>query len=142
MDTIKNEKVELTLYHGEGSSKDFVAAIGKHVTLPEGAVKIANVQSGTINEGQENEISWASLICYEVERYQKYASINESAKTPTLKLKLKNYAGQDLTSYVNCQVDISNCEIVLATNRYGQPIGFDLSVDFKKLKIIKPQTMK
>ena len=60
------------------SSRVFIDALSTSVDIP-AEMKVIDTNSGIINDGQENQRSWASLTCVDVELYEQFSSIAQEA---------------------------------------------------------------
>jgi hypothetical protein len=87
---------KITLGNRE-SARAFLDSLSTSVDVPS-AIKVVDKNDGIINEGQENQRTWASLTCVDKKLYETFASIGQEDYCPTFKVKLKNYQSENLDS--------------------------------------------
>ena len=110
------------------SARAFLDALATSVVIPE-SVTVVDSNSGIMNEGQENQRFWASLICVDKKIYDQFASISQEAYCPTFKVKLKNYQNENLDSLINADIVISKYDLSFVLDKLKQPIGLALVTD-------------
>ncbi|MCY7153233.1 hypothetical protein [Streptococcus mitis] len=114
------------------SARAFLDALATSVVIPE-SVTVVDSNSGIMNEGQENQRFWASLICVDKKIYDQFASISQEAYCPTFKVKLKNYQNENLDSLINADIVISKYDLSFVLDKLKQPIGFALVAELSDI---------
>lgn len=107
------------------SPKKFAEAVAPLVEIPS-TITVVDSSTGLFKEGTENQRPWGHLIGVNSELYDKLASIGQEKLCPTIKIKLKNYDGEVLDSYIGCEISFSNYEVAFSLDKFKQPIGLDL----------------
>lgn len=116
------------------SARAFLDALATSVVIPE-SVTVVDSNSGIMNEGQENQRFWASLICVDKKIYDQFASISQEAYCPTFKVKLKNYQNENLDSLINADIVISKYDLSFVLDKLKQPIGFALVAELSDISL-------
>lgn len=116
-----------------GSSREFLDALLTSVTVP--TTKVVDKNDGIMNEGQENQRSWASLTCVDKKLYDQFASIGQEDYCPTFKVKLKNYQNENLDSLVNADITLNNYDVAFVFDKLKQPIGLALVAELGDISI-------
>lgn len=116
-----------------GSSREFLNALLTSVTVP--TTKVVDKNDGIMNEGQENQRSWASLTCVDKKLYDQFASIGQEDYCPTFKVKLKNYQNENLDSLVNADITLNNYDVAFVFDKLKQPIGLALVAELGDISI-------
>lgn len=116
-----------------GSSREFLDALLTSVTVP--TTKVVDKNDGIMNEGQENQRSWASLTCVDKKLYDQFASIGQEDYCPTFKVKLKNYQNENLDSLVNANITLNNYDVAFVFDKLKQPIGLALVAELGDISI-------
>lgn len=117
-----------------GSSREFLDALLTSVTVPT-TTKVVDKNDGIMNEGQENQRSWASLTCVDKKLYDQFASIGQEDYCPTFKVKLKNYQNENLDSLVNADITLNNYDVAFVFDKLKQPIGLALVAELGDISI-------
>lgn len=107
------------------SPKKFAELVASVVEIPS-TITVVDSSTGLLNEGKENQHPWGNLIGVNSELYDKLASIGQEKLCPTIKIKLKNYNGEVLDSYIGCEISFSNYEVAFNLDKFKQPTGLDL----------------
>ena len=116
------------------SARAFLDALATSVVIPE-SVTVVDSNSGIMNEGQENQRFWASLICVDKKIYDQFASISQEAYCPTFKVKLKNYQNENLDSLINADIVISKYDLSFVLDKLKQPIGLALVAELGDISL-------
>ena len=116
------------------SARAFLDALATSVVIPE-SVTVVDSNSGIMNEGQENQRFWASLICVDKKIYDQFASISQEAYCPTFKVKLKNYQNENLDSLINADIVISKYDLSFVLDKLKQPIGLALVAELADIAL-------
>lgn len=116
------------------SARAFLDALATSVVIPE-SVTVVDSNSGIMNEGQENQRFWASLICVDKKIYDQFASISQEAYCPTFKVKLKNYQNENLDSLINADIVISKYDLSFVLDKLKQPIGLALVTELSDISL-------
>lgn len=116
------------------SARAFLDALATSVVIPE-SVTVVDSNSGIMNEGQENQRFWASLICVDKKIYDQFASISQEAYCPTFKVKLKNYQNENLDSLINADIVISKYDLSFVLDKLKQPIGLALVTELADISL-------
>lgn len=116
------------------SARAFLDALATSVVIPE-SVTVVESNSGIMNEGQENQRFWASLICVDKKIYDQFASISQEAYCPTFKVKLKNYQNENLDSLINADIVISKYDLSFVLDKLKQPIGLALVAELSDISL-------
>lgn len=116
------------------NSKAFLDDLATSVDVPS-AVKVVNKNDGIINEGQENQRSWASLTCVDKKLYETFASIGQEDYCPTFKVKLKNYQNENLDSLVNADIVLNKYDLSFVLDKLKQPIGLALVTELADISL-------
>ena len=116
------------------SAKAFLDALSTSVDVPS-AIKVVDKNDGIMNEGQENQRSWASLTCVDKKLYDQFASIAQEAYCPTFKIKLKNYQNENLDSLINSDITLNNYDVAFVFDKLKQPIGLALVAELADISL-------
>ncbi len=116
------------------SARAFLDALSTSVDIPE-SVTVVDSSSGIMNEGQENQRPWASLICVDAELYEQFASIAQEAYCPTFKVKLKNYQNENLDGLINADILLNKYDLSFVLDKLKQPIGFALVAELADISL-------
>ena len=98
-------------------------------------IKVIDKNDGIINEGQENQRSWASLTCVDKKLYETFASIGQEYYCPTFKVKLKNYQNENLDSLVNADIVVNKYDLSFVLDKLKQPIGLALVAELADISL-------
>lgn len=116
------------------SSKAFLDTLSTSVDVPS-TIKVVDKNDGIMNEGQENQRSWASLTCVDKKLYETFASIGQEAYCPTFKVKLKNYQNENLDSLVSADIVLSKYDLSFVLDKLKQPIGLALVAELADISL-------
>ena len=115
-------------------ARAFLDALSTSVDVPS-AIKVVDKNDGIMNEGQENQRSWASLTCVDKKLYDQFASIAQEAYCPTFKIKLKNYQNENLDSLINADITLNNYDVAFVFDKLKQPIGLALVTELSDISL-------
>ena len=116
------------------SARAFLDALSTSVDVPSD-IKVVDTNNGIINEGQENQLHWASLTCVDKKLYDQFASIAQEAYCPTFKIKLKNYQSENLDSLVNADIVLNKYDLSFVLDKLKQPVGLALVAELGDVSI-------
>ena len=116
------------------SSRALLDALSASVDIPS-EIKVVDTNSGIINDGQENQRSWAYLTCVDVELYEQFASINQEAYCPSLKIKLKHYQNESLDGLVNTDIILNKYDLSFVLDKLKQPVGLALVAELSDISL-------
>lgn len=116
------------------SARAFLDALSTSVVIP-ASVTVVDSKSGIINEGQENQRTWASLTCVDKKLYETFASIGQEDYCPTFKVKLKNYQSENLDSLINADITVNNYDVAFVFDKIKQPIGLALVAELADITL-------
>ena len=116
------------------NSKAFLDDLATSVNLPS-AIKVVDKNDGIMNEGQENQRSWASLTCVDKKLYETFASIGQEDYCPTFKVKLKNYQSENLDNLIDANIVLSKYDLSFVLDKLKQPIGFALVAELADISL-------
>ncbi|EID31684.1 hypothetical protein RRU92_00225 [Streptococcus sp. DTU_2020_1001019_1_SI_AUS_MUR_006] len=116
------------------SARAFLDALSTSVDVPSD-IKVVDTNNGIINEGQENQLHWASLTCVDVELYEQFASIAQEAYCPTFKVKLKNYQSENLDSLIDTNIVLNKYDLSFVLDKLKQPIGLALVTELADISL-------
>ena len=116
------------------SARAFLDALSTSVDIPE-SVTVVDSSSGIMNEGQENQRPWASLICVDAELYEQFASIAQEAYCPTFKVKLKNYQNENLDGLINADIVLNKYDLSFVLDKLKQPVGIALVAELTDIAL-------
>lgn len=117
-----------------GNSREFLDALLTSVNVPS-AVKVVDTNTGIMNEGQENQRSWASLTCVDKKLYETFASIGQEDYCPTFKVKLKNYQNENLDGLINADMVVNKYDFSFVLDKLKQPIGLALVTELADISL-------
>lgn len=117
-----------------GNSREFLDALLTSVNVSS-AVKVVDTNTGIMNEGQENQRSWASLTCVDKKLYETFASIGQEDYCPTFKVKLKNYQNENLDGLINADIVLNKYELSFVLDKLKQPIGLALVTEIADISL-------
>ena len=115
-------------------SKKFAESIAPEVETPSVA-RVVDYSQGILNEGQENQRSWANLTAVDLKLYKKFESIGQTEFCPSFKIKLKNYHNENLDSLVNADITLNNYDVAFVFDKLKQPIGLALVAELGDISI-------
>ena len=116
------------------SAKAFLNALSTSVDIPS-EIKVINTNNGIINEGQDNQRPWASLTCVDVELYEQFSSISQSAYCPTFRVRLKNYQNENLDGLINSDIALNKYDLSFVLDKLKQPIGLALVTELADISL-------
>ena len=116
------------------SARAFLNALSTSIDIPS-EIKVVDTNSGIINEGQENQLHWASLTCVDVELYEQFASISQEAYCPTFKVKLKNYQNESLDGLINTDIILNKYDMSLILDKLKHPVGLALVAELADISL-------
>lgn len=120
-----SNNISLGLYD---SPRKLLEAIAKVVPVPT-SLKVTDVSTGIMNQGQENERPWANLTAVDSDLYEQFKSIGQEEYCPTFKLKLKNYLGESLFTLQGQEISFEKYEVAFMLDKYKQPTGLALVIE-------------
>ena len=116
------------------NSKAFLDDLATSVNV-HSAIKVVDKNDGIMNEGQENQRSWASLTCVDKKLYETFASIGQEDYCPTFKVKLKNYQSENLDNLIDANIVLSKYDLSFVLDKLKQPIGLALVTELADISI-------
>ena len=116
------------------NSKAFLDDLATSINVPS-AIKVVDKNDGIMNEGQENQRSWASLTCVDKKLYETFASIGQEDYCPTFKVKLKNYQSENLDNLIDANIVLSKYDLSFVLDKLKQPIGLALVTELADISI-------
>lgn len=125
------KKLSLGIYKSQQKLLESFVGI---VTIPT-SLKVIDINTGIMNEGEENQRSWANLTVIDTELYEKFESIGQEEYCPTFKVKLKGYNGEDLSQFQDRDISFEDFELTFVTDRYKQPIGLALVLELNSILV-------
>jgi hypothetical protein len=127
----EDKKISLGIYK---SQQKLLGAMFGIVTVPS-SLKIVDINTGILNEGEGNQRSWANLTVVDTLLYEKFESIGQEKFCPTFKVKLKNYLGEDLSQLQDMEISFETYELAFITEKYKQPLGFALVLELDTISV-------
>ena len=106
-------------------SKKFAESITPDVEVPSEA-RVVDYSQGILNEGQENQRSWANLTAVDLKLYKKFESIGQTDFCPSFKIKLRNYQDENLDGLINADITLNNYDVAFVFDKLKQPVGLAL----------------
>lgn len=116
------------------SARAFLDALSTSVDIP-AEIKVIDTSNGIINEGQENQRSWASLTCVDVELYEQFASIAKEGYCPTFRVRLKNYQNENLDDLINADIVLNKYDLSFVLDKLKQPVGLALVAELSDISL-------
>ena len=116
------------------NSKAFLDDLSTSVDVPS-TIKVVDKNDGIMNEGQENQRSWASLTCVDKKLYETFASIGQEEYCPNFKVKLKNYQNENLDGLINADIVISKYDLSFVLDKLKQPVGLALVAELADISL-------
>ena len=116
------------------SARAFLNALSTSIDIPS-EIKVVDTNSGIINEGQENQLHWASLTCVDKKLYDQFASISQEAYCPTFKVKLKNYQNESLDGLINTDIILNKYDMSFILDKLKQPVGLALVAELADISL-------
>ena len=127
----KDKKLPLGIYK---SQQKLLEAIYGVVTVPS-SLKVVDINTGIMNEGEGNQRSWANLTAVDTLLYEKFESIGQEEFCPTFKVKLKKYLGEDLSQLQDKEISFEDYELAFITDKYKQPLGLALVLELNTISV-------
>lgn len=127
----KDKKISLGIYK---SQQKLLEAMYGVVTVPS-SLKVVDINTGVMNEGEGNQRSWANLTAVDTLLYEKFGSIGQEDFCPTFKVKLKNYLGEDLSQLQDKEISFEDYELAFITDKYKQPLGLALVLELDTISV-------
>jgi len=127
----EDKMISLGIYK---SQQKFLEAMSGAVTVPS-SLKVVDINTGIMNEGEGNQRSWANLTAVDTLLYEKFESIGQEEFCPTFKVKLKNYLGEDLSQLQGMNISFDDFELAFVTDKYKQPLGFALVLELDTISV-------
>ncbi len=127
----KDKKLPLGIYK---SQQKLLEAMYGVVTVPS-SLKVVDINTGIMNEGEGNQRSWANLTAVDTLLYEKFESIGQEEFCPTFKVKLKNYLGEDLSQLQDKEISFEDYELAFITDKYKQPLGLALVLELNTISV-------
>ncbi|MCY7110909.1 hypothetical protein MK435_08590 [Streptococcus oralis] len=115
-------------------SKKFAESIAPEVEVPSVA-RVVDYSQGILNEGQENQRSWANLTAVDLKLYKKFESIGQTDFCPSFKIKLKNYQDENLDGLINADIVVNKYELSFVLDKLKQPIGLALVTELADISL-------
>ena len=115
-------------------SKKFAERIAPEVEVPSVA-RVVDYSQGILNEGQENQRSWANLTAVDLKLYKKFESIGQTDFCPSFKIKLKNYQDENLDGLINADIVVNKYELSFVLDKLKQPIGLALVTELADISL-------
>ena len=128
-----SKEKKLTLGNRE-SARAFLNALSTSIDVPS-TIKVVDKNDGIMNEGQENQRSWASLTCVDKKLYDQFASIGQEDYCPSFKVKLKNYQSENLDSLINADITLNNYDVAFVFDKLKQPVGLALVAELADISL-------
>lgn len=116
------------------SQQKLLESITGVVTVPS-SLKVVDITTGILNEGEDNQRSWANLTAVNTELYEKFESIGQEEHCPTFKVKLKGYSGEDLSQLQDVEISFESYELAFVTDKFKQPIGLALVLELANIAV-------
>lgn len=116
------------------SPKKLTEEMASVTNIPSG-IKIVDSSTGLLNEGKENQRSWANLTGVDSELYEKFSSIGQEQFCPSFKVKLKNYQGESISLLVGSEISFNNYEVSFVFDKFKQPIGLALVLELNDISV-------
>ena len=116
------------------SQQKLLEALAEVVTVPSSS-KVVDITAGILNEGEDNQRSWANLTAVNAELYEKFESIGQEEHCPTFKIKLKGYRGEDLSQLQDVEISFESYDLAFVTDKFKQPIGLALVLDLADISV-------
>ena len=127
----EDKKISLGIYKSQQKLLESLAGI---VIVPS-SLKVVDINTGIMNEGEGNQRSWANLTAVDTLLYEKFESIGQEEFCPTFKVKLKNYLGEDLSLLQDMNISFEDFELAFVTDKYKQPIGLALVLELETISV-------
>lgn len=115
-------------------SKKFAESIAPEVEVPSVA-RVVDYSQGILNEGQENQRSWANLTAVDLKLYKKFESIGQTDFCPSFKIKLRNYQDENLDGLINVDIVVNKYELSFVLDKLKQPVGLALVAELADISL-------
>ena len=115
-------------------SKKFAESIAPEVEVPSVA-RVVDYSQGILNEGQENQRSWANLTAVDLKLYKKFESIGQTDFCPSFKIKLRNYQDENLDGLINADIVINKYDLSFVLDKLKQPVGLALVAELADIAL-------
>ena len=115
-------------------SKKFAESIAPEVEVPSVA-RVVDYSQGILNEGQENQRSWANLTAVDLKLYKKFESIGQTDFCPSFKIKLRNYQDENLDGLINADIVVNKYELSFVLDKLKQPVGLALVAELADISL-------
>ena len=115
-------------------SRKFAESIAPEVEVP-AVARVVDYSQGILNEGQENQRSWANLTAVDLKLYKKFESIGQTDFCPSFKIKLKNYQDENLDGLINADIVISKYDLSFVLDKLKQPVGLALVTELGDISL-------
>lgn len=115
-------------------SKKFAESIAPEVEVPSVA-RVVDYSQGILNEGQENQRSWANLTAVDLKLYKKFESIGQTDFCPSFKIKLRNYQDENLDGLINADIVVNKYDLSFVLDKLKQPIGLSLVAELADISL-------
>ncbi len=116
------------------SQKKLLEAITVFTSIPS-SVRVVELTTGVLNEGEENQRFWANLTVVDPVLYEQFESIGQEDYCPTFKVKLKGYSGEDLSQFQGMNISFDSYELAFLMDRFKQPVGLALLIELNTISI-------
>ena len=127
----EDKKFSLGIYK---SQQKLLEAMYGSVTVPT-TIKVVDITTGIMNEGEESQHSWANLTAVDTELYEKFENIGQEEYCPTFKVKLKGYRGEDLSQLQDVEISFESYELAFIADKFKQPIGLALVLELANIAV-------
>ena len=127
----EDKKISLGIYKSQQKLLESLAGI---VIVPS-SLKVVDINTGIMNEGEGNQRSWANLTAVDTLLYEKFESIGQEEFCPTFKVKLKKYLGEDLSQLQDKEISFEDYELAFITDKYKQPLGLALVLELNTISV-------
>lgn len=115
------------------TQQEFLGYLKTSLEIPK-TLKIVDTQHGIIERDNAAAVKWAYFLAVDVELYEKFDSIDQAESCPQIKVKLKNYGGEDISDYLNKEISLTDCDVAFVTDKFQQPTGFALVTELKNIE--------
>lgn len=115
-------------------SRKFAESIAPEVEVP-AVARVVDYSQGILNEGQENQRSWANLTAVDLKLYKKFESIGQTDFCPSFKIKLKNYQNENLDSLINADIVVNKYDLSFVLDKLKQPVGLALVAELADISL-------
>ena len=135
LDKTIRKRLQMALKLGVSEhSKKFAESITPDVEVPSVA-RVIDYSQGILNEGQENQRSWANLTAVDLKLYKKFESIGQTDFCPSFKIKLRNYQDENLDGLINAEIVVNKYELSFVLDKLKQPVGLALVAELADISL-------